>query len=631
MGLFPSKPGAVRRVPTLPQECWASALDFLPYVDASVARRTCVLWRKSIDALLKNAQKKNPNIPRIARLVSSLRIGDPEGKRQAAMALDAMLLEEEDPIAAAADCLTIADVGGIEALVDLLEGGDYDAKVCAAAALARLSECLVDDNAPPCKPICIGHVIQPMVNLLSTHDGDGRGAYFASLTLANFLLKSPHMNTAIMDAGAIAPFVELLRADDVETQENVLLALQGMICHFCAPRKEPTSALLDAGVVSPLVDLLKTGSEYAQIRALELVLWLQYECGRVDRRRMIADAYSPALELLHTGSNEIKKQAARMLSKLAQGHRLIVNHPALADSGAIPSLVEMMRSDDPETQEDAAKALGSLARDHPVNRMAITDAGALLPLIDALRTSVATMPPVSRELDNRVWELDPTAVSRRLWRPVTFANSLGILVRGIAASQTACFEAGGFVPLLEMLRVDHQSSKFWTGTTIASSGASAIGALVRGNAVIGASLVNAELLARVMALLRLESSRFCDGALELIADLAFDNVANQAALVDAGAIAAIVAILRRREETVAPLAATALGFFGRNYRAALVDAGAVALLTELAQNPGPLPWFPVRPGHWCGFDSESAAAKFVDDVNDRMSKAASSALSMIPP
>ena len=615
MGLFPSKSGAVRRVPTLPQDCWASALDFLPYVDATVARRTFALWRKSIDAQLKKAQKKNPNILRIARLVSTLRIGDPEGKCQAAMALGAMLTEEEDPVATAADGLTIRDVGGLEALVDLLESGDYDAKVCAAAALRRLS----DDNAVLSNAICIAGGIQPMVNLLSTHDGDGRGKFDAAWALANFSdgakplwsNKSPGVITAIINAGAIAPLVELLRADDAEDQDIAMLALCEMTSlHQYATCPEAASALLDAGVVSPLVDLLRTGSDYAQIHVVSLVRSLQRECRCDDRRRMIADAYLPALELLRTGSDEVKRRVAIMAHDLtlsAGDH--FSNHPALAASGAFPSLVEMMRSDDPEAQELAADTLRFLAWRNPVNRMAIIDAGALLPLIDALRTSVATMSTASR---------DSLYSDALLTRPQSFASLLQKLARGSAANQTACFEAGGHAPLLEMLGVGHE---FDVGGGIMSSAAGAIGALVRGNAAISAALVDPELVARLMALLR--SDVFHCGALTLIEDLAFDNVANQAALVDAGAIATLVDILRRQRPYVLAEAATALGSFGRNHRAALVDTGAVELLTKLAQIPSPL----------LDYSGMQAEVRSYDGLseNDRISKAASSALSMISP
>ena len=627
MGLFPSKSGAVRRVPTLPQDCWASALDFLPYVDATVARRTSALWRKSIDAQLKKAQKKNPNILRIARLVSTLRIGDLEGKRQAAMALDAMLLDEADPVAAAADCLTISDVGGLEALVDLLaSGGDYDAKVCAAAVLARLS----DDNAVLSNAICIAGAIQPMVNLLSTHDGDGSGEAFAAFALSNFasFARRPFYQTgvitAIMDAGAIAPFVKLLRADNAQTQDFVTEALVYMTCDYTCHRERVTSALLDAGVVSPLVDLLKTGSEGTKIHVVMLVGWMIIECKRVDRRRMIADVYLPALELLHTGSDEVKYHVAWMVSRLiAWGH--LFNHPAVAASGAIPSLVEMMRSDDPETQEVAVKALTSLASKEPVNCMAITDAGALLPLIDALRTSVAMMPAVSRDsvsLEGRVDAL--------LERPRLFACLIRQLARGGAANQTACFDLGAHEPLLEMLRVEHEwllpcRAKFSGAVRIMRSAAGAIGALVRGNAAISAALVNPNLVARLMALLRSEHFIFCHGPLTLIADLAFDNVANQAALVDAGAIAAIVDILRRRRPYGSADAATALGLFGRNHRAALVDAGTVALLTKLAQIPSPLLHYVESPAEVQFYSHERKSTKA------QISKAASSALSMISP
>ena len=82
-------------------------------------------------------------------------------------------------------------------------------------------------------------------------------------------------------------------------------------------------------------------------------------------------------------------------------------------------------------------------------------------------------------------------------------------------------------------------------------------------------------------------------------------------------------ILRRQRPYVLAEAATALGSFGRNHRAALVDAGAVELLTKLAQIPSPL----------LDYSGMQAEVRSYDGLseNDRISKAASSALSMISP
>ncbi|KAK9084668.1 hypothetical protein Sjap_025079 [Stephania japonica] len=79
----------------------------------------------------------------------------------------------------------------------------------------------------------------------------------------------------------------------------------------------------------------------------------------------------------------VKRSAAAKLRILAKNRT--ENRMLIAESGAIPALIPLLRSSDPWTQENAATALLNLSL-HEENKLLCTRDGAIKPLIYVLRT-----------------------------------------------------------------------------------------------------------------------------------------------------------------------------------------------------------------------------------------------------
>ncbi|GAB4830755.1 hypothetical protein Ancab_004788 [Ancistrocladus abbreviatus] len=90
---------------------------------------------------------------------------------------------------------------------------------------------------------------------------------------------------------------------------------------------------------------------------------------------------------LQSPSIAVKRSAAAKLRLLAKNRS--DNRALIAESGAVPALIPLLRCSDPWTQENAVTALLNLSLLHE-NKMLITDAGAIKSLIYALKTGTET-------------------------------------------------------------------------------------------------------------------------------------------------------------------------------------------------------------------------------------------------
>ncbi|GAB4826491.1 hypothetical protein Ancab_033387 [Ancistrocladus abbreviatus] len=90
---------------------------------------------------------------------------------------------------------------------------------------------------------------------------------------------------------------------------------------------------------------------------------------------------------LRSPSVSVKRSAAAKLRLLAK-HRSD-NRELIADSGAVPALIPLLRCGDPWTQEHAVTAILNLSLLHR-NKMLIADAGAIKSLIYVLKTGTET-------------------------------------------------------------------------------------------------------------------------------------------------------------------------------------------------------------------------------------------------
>jgi vacuolar protein 8 len=171
----------------------------------------------------------------------------------------------------------------------------------------------------------------------------GRAAQRASDMADRTRLSSQIVSRKMMPQRRIAACVRALRIGNHDMKKKAALALFSL-----AGRRDNCAMIAEAGGIPPLVDLLRL---LFHVRA----------------RPRLVDA-----------SADVKRKAARTLGQLANHNPN--NRVLIAEAGAIPPLVELLR----DGSEEAAWALGFLAHNAD-NKVLIAEAGGIPLLVELVR------------------------------------------------------------------------------------------------------------------------------------------------------------------------------------------------------------------------------------------------------
>ena len=352
--------------------------------------------------------------------------------------------------------------------------------------------------------------------------------------------------------GLIPPLVLLLlHPDDADVQQVAAQTLSTL-----ATNADNRQKILEAGAIAPLIQLLKSCSEDLHHPAADALGFIT-ENRDAQSSIVAAGGIVPLLQLLSGSSNvEVQWSAVVAVRFLANDHA----DPIVA-AGAIPLLVRLLESSATGVQEEAALALGSLARNVNTNVDQMVTAGAIPLLVGLLKTS-------------------GSCVMQR-WA----ARALGNLALGATCKIIA---AGAVEPLVNLLK----SNSAYTQ----SAAARALVNLSGRNKAGQARIVAAGAIAPLIRLLHAASSDELQGYAVMIlfnlassdANIHFSNTGSPTfheQIVDAGAIRPLVHILRSASAIVHERAVCLLALLAANgrscYFAPNERAGALPLLAHL--------------------------------------------------
>ena len=138
------------------------------------------------------------------------------------------------------------------------------------------------------------------------------------------------------------------------------------------------------GMIVDHVHALREGDDAAKMAAARALGNLA--CLNAADRVLIAEAGAVPLlvELLRDGSAEAKLTVARALHFLTFPHYAAGNRVLIAEAHGIPPLVALLRDGNADAKLEAAAALRHLAYNH-MNQLLIPEAGGIPPLVDLLR------------------------------------------------------------------------------------------------------------------------------------------------------------------------------------------------------------------------------------------------------
>lgn len=312
----------------------------------------------------------------------------------------------------------IVQAGGITQLTCLLEAEGHGTKRFAATALARLSH----EHQATQTAIAASGAIVPLVALLDGSEGDEAQEAAAGAILA--LAETVANRLIITESGGIGFLVSMLGCNNPRARDRA----EGALVRLSI---EPENRVQ---IIKKLVDMLQDPQAGGQDQAAAALANLARESE--DNRKSIVDAngIEPLIELLENPSNKAKENAVGAIKELCKGsksNQLLVakgggiarltgvlagfsanafkestlvslitlaasalqemakdnrhNQDAITDAGAIPPLVGMLTAPVPELQARAAGALANLAHQHTENQGAITRTGAVAPLCSLIK------------------------------------------------------------------------------------------------------------------------------------------------------------------------------------------------------------------------------------------------------
>ena len=301
----------------------------------------------------------------ITYIVALLQTLGSKTKKFAAMALAALSKDHEVTQSA------IAKAGAIGPLVSLLDGNEGpEAQEAAAGAILALA-----DHEANRHMITESGGIGFLVMLLGCTNPKSRE--HAEGALVRLSIENANR------VQIIKKLVHMLQDPGAGGQEQAAAAL----ANLARESENNRQSIVDANGITPLLEILDASSAKAKENAVDTIKELCRNSKNNQAQVARAGGIAKLVGVLQGFSvNALKEStvlqlmtlAASAIKEMARDNRM--NQDAITEAGAIGPLVSMLIAPSPVMQANAAGALANLARNHPDNQGAITKTGAVAPL-----------------------------------------------------------------------------------------------------------------------------------------------------------------------------------------------------------------------------------------------------------
>ena len=266
-----------------------------------------------------------------------------------------------------------APSGIVPSLVSLLLLQD-DAFVCGVAerTLSTLA-----NNANNHLQIMEAGAIAPLVQLLKSSSENLHG--LAADTLA-FLAEDSSARTRIVAAGAIEPLLHLLRTSTVAVQMTAAMAIRIIAGDYA-------DLVAGAGAIPLLVQLLKSPSVGVQDEATQTLGNLACTSVNTIAQIVAAGAMPLLVGLLRISVSSAETETLRREAAVTLGHLAVRAQSKAIAAGAIKPLVSLLTSGSEDTKLAALRALFNLSCESKAGQDGLAAAGAIAPIVQLLRAA----------------------------------------------------------------------------------------------------------------------------------------------------------------------------------------------------------------------------------------------------
>lgn len=266
----------------------------------------------------------------------------------------------------------IASAGAIEPLVQML--GDMDVDVALQAATTLLGLAFCDSNKPR---IVEAGGIAPLVELIQAGNSNATVRRMGA-ALIGVVANSDPVRKLIVEAGGLPPLLELLRVGDERLWSSVAYTIAEL-----TKSEMVAEAVVGSDILEQLFKKVRDeGHDYGLREATfgaaltAIVALSKSDAGKAAILK--ADGAAVLVGRLASGADLSVQERTTLVDKLWTLGTAEEMRGPIADSGAIPHLLSLLRDDPSEiTKEKAAGALGLLAHKHVGRQNDIRVAGGI--------------------------------------------------------------------------------------------------------------------------------------------------------------------------------------------------------------------------------------------------------------
>ena len=470
----------------------------------------------------------------------------------------------------------ILDAGGVLPIATALRAGDSGLQEQAAKAVSCVSQLEASRRA-----FIKVSAIPSLVKLLKDASTDTQ--VHASMALANLADRNPEGQSTIARTGALQLLIDQLGSG--KSQEAVANA----VAKLCFDHEDNQAEVARLDGIPKLVALLNVVSAEAQARAAQAIAALASGNQRHEKDMISkAGGIRPLLALIESRYTHTQRSAINAVAMIAMGNR--ENQDDIAAMGGILPLVSITQAGaayPPDVQAQTVLALAQIARDNFENQTSIAQIGALPSLVNLIRHSNSSL--VEAEVAGAMWSLSDNHPNNKV--AMKQAGAIPVLMPQIGSqSERAQENAANAIASLTFENEDNQAEATAllvglledpnTGTV--GRAAELLWRMVDDNPnskVVIAKSGGASPLVRLLHSKQMRAKAYALWSLSLSID-----EASQKTVADAGGIKPLVYMLNASNKQVNEQAACAiqrLSHANRDTQQAIADQGAIEPLIAL--------------------------------------------------
>mmetsp|Transcript_73043 Transcript_73043/g.121940 ORF Transcript_73043/g.121940 Transcript_73043/m.121940 type:complete len:1878 (+) Transcript_73043:80-5713(+) len=266
-------------------------------------------------------------------------------ERAQLQAVSALSQLSSDPLQAKA----IVENGCLNPLLELLEHPNQELKSYAAIAFGNLC----NSNSIPAGQLQHPSVLPHLVAMLSSSNGLAKGPAAAAIAS---MASQPHLRQSLYELGGLPGLTALLQTD-VETSYHAVQA----VAQFAADERY-RALLPEVGAMPPLTALLTSAQPHVQQCALSAIANTSFVPSSVESL-CSSGALAQVGQLLFSKDEGVQKMCLTTLCNLLNTGASSADR--LLQVGGHMALLTQLSSPNPDSQSQAAMAIGHLSRHKP--------------------------------------------------------------------------------------------------------------------------------------------------------------------------------------------------------------------------------------------------------------------------